>query len=124
MRRYEKSAAKSTSHRNFYKIYPNNALFSSLKALHTSHFTDFALSKYPCYHFGVIDRNISKLIPGIGRARTERYSSLKRLLIVPLSDRSAHLNERLFSRERLFIKYGGRVPERVMSLLDIVYRVL
>ena len=82
----------------------------------------FSYGQY--YHFGVMPMNISKLIPGIGRARTERYSSLKRLLIVPLSDRSAHLNERLFSRERLFIKYGGRVPERVMSLLDIVYRVL
>ena len=44
-----------------------------------------------------------KLIRGIGRARTERYSSLKRLLITPLSDQSAHEQWRDFSRETLLM---------------------
>ena len=75
-------------------------------------------------NFGVMPMNISKLIPGIGRESTERYSSLKRLFIVPLTDSVTFLSGILFSIERLFIKYGGSVPERDMSLLDIVYRVL
>lgn len=79
---------------------------------------------YRLDHFGVIPIKNSQFILGIGRERTERYSSLKRLLIVPLTDTSAHLNEKLFSREMLLIKYGVRRPVSVMSLLDIVYRSL
>ena len=48
--------------------------------------------------------NISKLMPGIGRDRTERYSSLKRLLIVPFSERSAQRSDSSFSSEMLLIK--------------------
>jgi hypothetical protein len=63
-------------------------------------------------------------MPGIGRERTDRYSSLKRLFIVPLTESVTLLSGILFSSEMLFIKYGGSVPESDMSLLDIVYRVL
>ena len=73
-------------------------------------------------HFGVIPINISKLIPGIGRESTERYSSLKRLLIVPFSDRSAHLNASTFSSEMFDIKYDGSLPVSVISFEDIVNR--
>ena len=59
-------------------------------------------------------------MPGMGRERTERYSSLKRLFIVPLTERVTLLRGTVRSIERLFIKYGGRVPERLISLLDIV----
>ena len=75
-------------------------------------------------HLGVMPRNISKLIPGIGRESTERYSSSKRLFIDPLSEMSAHLNTNTFSSEMLLIKYSGSLPESVMSLLDIVNRSL
>ena len=61
-------------------------------------------------------------MPGIGRERTDKYSSLKRLLIVPFSERSAHLNSNTFSREMFDIKYGGSLPVSEMSFDDIVYR--
>ena len=62
-----------------------------------------ARKKWPhatSYHlkWGVMERNISKLIPGMGRESTERYSSLKRLFTAPLIDISAHLNVNPFSR--------------------------
>ena len=68
-----------------------------------------ARKKWPqatSYHlkWGVMERNISKLIPGMGRESTERYSSLKRLLTAPLIDRSAHLNVNPFSREMFDMK--------------------
>ena len=52
---------------------------------------------------GVMPTKNWKLMPGIGRPRTERYSSLKRLLIVPLSDHSAHEQEICFSSVMLLI---------------------
>ena len=51
----------------------------------------------------LIPRNISKLIPGMGRERTERYSSLKRLFTHPFTFMSAHLNANCFSTVRLLI---------------------
>ena len=74
------------------------------------------------YHFGVMPMKIPKLMPGIGRDKTERYSSLKRLFIVPLSERSAHLKWRLFSMAMLLIKYGGSFPVSDRSFDDIVNR--
>ena len=74
------------------------------------------------HQWGVRDRNISKLIPGMGRERTERYSSLKRLLIAPFTERSAHLKLNSFSRDMFDIKYGGSLPVSDISLDDIVYR--
>ena len=65
---------------------------------------------------------ISKLIPGIGRESTERYSSLKRLLTLPLSDRSAHLKLSTFSNEMFDMKYGGSLPVRDISFEDMVKR--
>ena len=56
-------------------------------------------------NFGVIPKNTSKLIPGIGRESTERYSSLKRLLTAPFIEKSAHLHETVFSNAILLIKY-------------------
>ena len=66
--------------------------------------------------------NTSKLIPGIGRDNTERYSSLKRLFIEPFNDMSAHLNDKPFSSVMLLIKYEGSFPVRDISFEDIVYR--
>lgn len=77
---------------------------------------------YKAHHLGVMPMNISKLMPGIGRDSTDRYSSLKRLLTVPLSERSAHLTESTFSSEMFDIKYGGSLPESDMSFDDMVYR--
>lgn len=57
----------------------------------------------------------------MGRDNTERYSSLKRLFIVPFNDRSAHLNDKPFSKVTLLIKYGGSFPVSDMSFEDIVY---
>ena len=65
-------------------------------------------------------RKISKLMPGIGRERTDRYSSSKRLFIEPLRLKSAHDEENLFSKEMLFIKYSGSLPVSIISLLLIV----
>ena len=73
-------------------------------------------------NFGVIPKNTSKLIPGIGRDNTERYSSLKRLLTAPLIEMSAHLYDMVFSNAILLIKYSGSLPVSVTSLDDIVYR--
>ena len=73
-------------------------------------------------HFGVMPIKNSKFIPGIGRERTERYSSLKRLLTAPFSEISAQLNDSPFSRVILLIKYGGSFPVRDMSFDDIVKR--
>ena len=73
-----------------------------------------------CRHLGVMAMNISKFMPGIGRESTERYSSLKRLLIAALMLRSAHLNENPLSRLMLLIKYGGSLPVSVLSFDDIV----
>ena len=56
------------------------------------------------YQCGVIDRNISKLMPGIGLESTDRYSSLKRLFTAPLMEKSAHLKAKDFSSEILDIK--------------------
>ena len=61
-----------------------------------------------------------KLMRGIGRARTERYSSLKRLLILNFIEISDQENCRSFSMVILLIKYSGSFPEREISLLDIV----
>ena len=52
---------------------------------------------------GVMPTKNWKLMPGIGRPRTERYSSLKRLLIVPLRDHSAHEQDICFSSVMLLI---------------------
>ena len=68
--------------------------------------------------------NISKFMPGIGRDSTDRYSSSNRLFTEPFRLRSAHERLIFFSRDMLLIKYGGRVPVRDMSLLDMVNRVL
>ena len=62
----------------------------------------------------------STFIPGMGRERTERYSSSKRLFTAHFNERSAHLNEKPFSKVTLFIKYVGSEPESERSLLDIV----
>jgi len=53
---------------------------------------------------------ISKLIPGIGRDKTERYSSSNRLLIDPLSDRSAQRNEKPFSNVNAMLFSTGVAP--------------
>ena len=66
--------------------------------------------------------NISKLIPGIGRESTDRYSSLNRLLIVPFNDISAQLNDNTFSSEILLMKYGGSLPVSDISFDDMVKR--
>ena len=72
------------------------------------------------YHFGVMPMNISKLMPGMGRDSTDKYSSLKRLFIVPFSDSSAHLNTNTFSSEMFDMKYGGSLPVSDMSFDDMV----
>ena len=72
------------------------------------------------YHLGVMPMNISKLIPGIGRDKTDRYSSLKRLFIVPFSERSAHLNTNTFSSDMFDMKYGGSLPVSDISFDDMV----
>ena len=54
-------------------------------------------------HLGLTLMKNSQFMRGMGRERTERYSSLKRLLIVALSERSARRNAKPFSSERLFI---------------------
>lgn len=56
------------------------------------------------YHLGVMPTKNSKLMPGMGRESTERYSSSKRLLMLPFSERSAQLNEKSVSSDRLLIK--------------------
>ena len=55
-------------------------------------------------HLGVIPIKNSKLIPGIGRDNTERYSSSKRLLTVPFKDKSAQRSENPFSRVTLLMR--------------------
>ena len=72
------------------------------------------------YHLGVMPTNISKLMSGIGRDKTDRYSSLKRLFMVPFSERSAHLNDSTFSSEMFDMKYGGSLPVSDMSFDDMV----
>lgn len=79
-------------------------------------------SQFVVYHLGVIPINISKLMPGIGRDNTDRYSSSNRLFIVPFSEMSAHLNDCTFSSVILLMKYGGNLPVRETSFDDIVYR--
>ena len=74
------------------------------------------------YHLGVMPIKNSKLMPGIGRESTERYSSFSRLFTAPLSDRSAHLSDTVRSRDMLLIKYGGSFPVRLMSLELMVKR--
>ena len=72
----------------------------------SSSIPQFLNSSVPQFlNFGVIPKNTSKLIPGIGRDKTERYSSLKRLLTAPLIEKSAHLHETVFSKEILLMKY-------------------
>ena len=66
----------------------------------------------------------SKFIPGMGLDKTERYSSLNKLLIAPFNDNSAHLVVTPLSRVTLFMKYGGNFPVNEMSFDDIVYRSL
>ena len=83
---------------------------------------EYASLPYYLLHLGVIPTNISKFIPGIGRDRTDRYSSSKRLFIEPLSEKSHQLNVKFFSSVMLLIKYSGSLPVRVISLLDIVKR--
>ena len=56
------------------------------------------------YHLGVMPTKNSKLMPGMGRESTERYSSSKRLFIVPFSDKSAQRKRKSFSSEMLLIK--------------------
>ena len=53
---------------------------------------------YFCFfrNLGVMPMNISKLMPGMGRDNTERYSSSNRLLMLPFSDRSAPSERELF----------------------------
>ena len=46
----------------------------------------------------------SKFIPGMGLDKTERYSSLNKLLIAPFSDNSIHLVVTPLSRVTLFMK--------------------
>ena len=67
--------------------------------------TSLLIFSFQFLNFGVIPKNTSKLIPGIGRDNTERYSSLKRLLTAPLIENSAHLHETVFSKEILLMKY-------------------
>ena len=63
----------------------------------------------------------SKFMRGIGRDSTETYSSLKRLLICPLSESSAQGSEKRFSSVRSFMKYGASRSKRVsVSLLEVV----
>ena len=80
----------------------------------------FSTFSFQFLNFGVIPKNTSKLIPGIGRDNTERYSSLKRLLTAPLIEMSAHLYDMVFSNAILLIKYSGSLPVSVTSLDDIV----
>ena len=58
-------------------------------------------------------KNISKLIPGIGRARTERYFSLNRFLTAADTESPAHLKSNERFRVMSFMKYGGTEPEIV-----------
>ena len=71
-------------------------------------------------NFGVMPTKTSKLMPGIGRDNTERYSSLKRLFTVPFSEISAQRRLMTRSRDMFDIKYGGSLPVSEMSLDDIV----
>ena len=43
-------------------------------------------------------------MPGIGRDKTDKYSSSNKLFMAPLKDNSAHLVETFRSNVRLFIK--------------------
>lgn len=68
-------------------------------------FNAFILMQIIVYYFvfpnlGVMPMNISKLMPGMGRDNTERYSSSNRLLMLPFSDRSAHRKESCFPVSR------------------------
>ena len=81
-------------------------LNSSVPQFLNSSIPQFLSSSVPQFlNFGVIPKNTSKLIPGIGRDKTERYSSLKRLLTAPLIENSALLHETVFSKEILLMKY-------------------
>ena len=93
-----------------------------LSAKDVSFYKDSAKSYLLQLHLGVMPINISKLMPGIGRDNTERYSSLKRLLIVPLSDSSAHFSVSTFSSEMFDMKYCGSLPVSEISFEDIVKR--
>ena len=46
----------------------------------------------------------SKFIPGMGLDKTERYSSLNKLLMTPFNDKSAHWVVTPLSRVRLLMK--------------------
>lgn len=72
------------------------------------------------YHLGVMPRNSWKLMPGIGRESTDKYSSLKRLFMLNFNEISDQENCRSFSMVILLIKYSGSCPEREISLLDMV----
>ena len=93
-----------------------------MRNLATAAFVQKELIRTIFYHLGRIPTNISKLIPGIGCDKVEIYSSLKRLLTMPLREREAQEKLNCFSSSMLFIKYGGSLPVRDMSLLDMVYR--
>ena len=56
------------------------------------------------YHLGVIPIKNSKLILGMGRESTDKYSSLNKLLMAPFNDKSAHLVVTPLSRVRLLMK--------------------
>ena len=56
------------------------------------------------YKRGVKLTKNSKFIPGIGLERTERYSSLNKLLTAPFNDHSAHFVEKPLSRVILLMK--------------------
>ncbi len=60
-------------------------------------------------HLGVIPIKNSKLIPGIGRDNTERYSSSKRLLTVPFKDKSAQRSENPFFKGYVAHEIGWEV---------------
>ena len=64
-------------------------------------------------HLGRMSRKISKFKRGMGRASTERYSSLSRFLTAALTEKSAHGTAKSFSTDISFIKYGGTYPEIV-----------
>ena len=66
----------------------------------------------------------SKLILGIGRDKTERYSSLNKLLTAPFNDSSTPFKELPLSRVKLLIKYSGSLPVNEMSFDVMVWRLL
>jgi hypothetical protein len=75
-------------------------------------------------HLGVMPMKNSKLMPGMGRDSTDKYSSLKRLLMAAFNEMSAQAGEHLFSSVTLLMKYDGSLPVSDMSFDDIVKRSL